>query len=792
VLPSALSVPAAYGVALPEAEVVKRWAPPSAQFTELLRRRTYIRMKTDWLLNGDLTPLPVKFNYEPVDAILAVARVCPTTKKLALVCTSFASSNLIYEVVLASLEAVRGRPEDAVLSVQEVLLPGAKPVYYEVTELNGEQTGVYLDTAKLVTHVYEVALCPPRRIDIDRRLWESAATRMQNAIDFTSLAVLSKNRLFARILRFIDATPSAAELAVFINRLPAKKERTSLLLKAMFVASRHAVENDRLVLLNNDDLVEAREDKLLAVMKIIKEHADDDVRRLGEALYEENKQGPVMFIAPELGPFSKVGGLSTMVWELAKELVQLGLDIHVVSPYYNVNPKGETGYLARYGVEYKFNVDIYCPDLNPIGVHYGVVDGVKCWFIHNFSFFAAPYQSGSTSFRLKTLVIMARAPLEICCQIGLFPSVIVTNDWMTGLVPAYGRNLFGDAFNQTRFLHIFHNLGVGYAGKLWPNDGNPWAMGDIHQLASEQIIDQFDRSFDPSLAALLATDQWATVSKKYRDELLEGSPYNYFLRRFDQPFAYSNGIRLQERLDALTKLGLDHTEAKRALQQKFFGEVDDSKMVLLFIGRVVEQKGVHLILDDFEELHRKFDGKLQYIVGGQAAPDDRAYGLPQTQKLWDLRHRYPKHFWADPSAFFSDGLLCCQGADLMLVPSLFEPSGIVQQEAFASGCPVLAFKTGGLADTVFEFEVQKGSGNGFVFWAHRHRDYIWAVERAFGVFTNKDQYALLRKNARESVLSTEKVAREWAREFARLFQRFYEPDQPNKEFVLKVPSYAAH
>jgi starch synthase len=363
---------------------------------------------------------------------------------------------------------------------------------------------------------------------------------------------------------------------------------------------------------------------------------------------------------------------------------------------------------------------------------------------------------------------------------------------MTGLVPAYGRNLFGEAFSETQFLHIFHNLGVGYAGKLWPNDGNPWGMQDIHQLPNELIIDQFDHSFDPSLSALLCTDQWATVSKKYRDELLESSPYNYFLSRFPQPFAYSNGIRLQERLQGLTKLGLNHDEAKRVVQQKFFGEVDDNKFLLLFIGRIVEQKGVFLIIDSFEELHRKFDGRIQYIVGGQAAPDDRAYGMPCTQKMWDLKQRFPKHFWADPSAFFTDGLLCCQAADLMLVPSLFEPSGIVQQESFASGCPVLAFKTGGLADTVFEFDPLKKTGNGFVFWAHRHRDYAQAVERALSVFNDKEQYALLRKNARESVLSTEKVAREWAREFARLFKRFYEPDQPNKEFVLKIPEYAHH
>jgi starch synthase len=546
-----------------------------------------------------------------------------------------------------------------------------------------------------------------------------------------------------------------------------------------------------LVPLRDEDVIEAREEKMLSVLNLLKTHTVAHVREFGSRILELNKQGTIMFTAPELGPFSKVGGLSTMVWELAKELVQLGLDVHVVSPYYNVNPKGETGYLAQYGVEHKFNIDIYCPDMVRLGIHYGLVDGVKLWFIHHFSFFAAPYQTGSASFRLKTLVIMARAPLEICCQIRLYPSLFITNDWMTGLTAAYGRKAFGQAFNNSKFLHIFHNLGVGYAGKIWTSDGNPWALYDIHQLPHELIVDQFDRSFDPSLCALLCTDQWATVSKKYRDELLDGSPYNYFLRAFAEPFAYSNGIRFQERLAALAKLGMDHATAKRALQQKFFGEADESKCVFIFIGRIVEQKGVFLIIDSFEELNRRFEGRMQFIVGGQAAPDDRNYGLPCTQKMWDLRQRFPKSFWADPSQFFSDGLLCCHGADYMMIPSLFEPSGIVQQEAFASGCPCIAFRTGGLADTVFEFDPQKETGNGFVFWAHRHRDFVWAMERAYQLFTNREQYEKLRKNAFDSVLSTEKVAREWAREFARLFSKIYEPDQKNADFVLKLPEYAA-
>jgi starch synthase len=259
---------------------------------------------------------------------------------------------------------------------------------------------------------------------------------------------------------------------------------------------------------------------------------------------------------------------------------------------------------------------------------------------------------------------------------------------------------------------------------------------------------------------------------------MESSPYREFLWRFPHPFAYSNGIRFEERLEALDKLHMTHEEAKRAVQQKYFGEADDNKCLFVFVGRIVEQKGVFLIIDSFEELNRQYNGQLQFIVGGQAAPDDRAYGLPCTHRMWDLKHRFPKNFWADPSQFFSDGLLACQAADYTLVPSLFEPSGIVQQESFASGCPVIAFRTGGLADTVFEFARESQTGNGFVFWSHHHKDFIMAVQRALEVFWDKPAYATLRKNAFESVLSTVTVATAWAREFARLFMKIFARKDP--------------
>jgi starch synthase len=243
---------------------------------------------------------------------------------------------------------------------------------------------------------------------------------------------LSRNAFFAQLLEFVTEPPSSEGLSRFMRQLPSSSGSVATILQAMFVAARQQLDSSgKLVEIKDDDIIGSREDKLILLLKAMRDHPDRFIKAFGENLIEMNMQGTIMFVAPELGPFSKVGGLSTMVWELTKELVQLGLDIHVVSPYYNVNSKGEQGYLAKDGIEYKFNIDIFAPESTPIGVHFGVVDGVKCWDIHHFQYFAVPYQTGSSSFKLKTLVIMARAPLELCCQIRLFPSVIVTNDWIT-------------------------------------------------------------------------------------------------------------------------------------------------------------------------------------------------------------------------------------------------------------------------------------------------------------------------------------------------------------------------
>ena len=765
----------AYNVKNTNVQKPYKWYPNNTAFTNILINCSSARTKTDWALGGDIHILPVSYDSNPMRAILAVARICKNTNKCALICTSFYKYQLIYEVGVIGLPIFDLYPSDSVVEIRPTLDTNAPRTYYSIKEVTTNESSLFLDIKPFTTTIYEIDIIPPPiPPNIMRTLMNDVYHRLENAIQYDSNTVLSNNSIFHSILNMIDKEPTDEELSKFVSYFPTKEKSHITFREALVYATRRCFENGKVSVIEDENIIEQREKLAMKLVHRIAESKLEYMFKFGSKTLKSNNFGPILFVAPELGPFSKVGGLSTMVWELAKELVQLGLDIHVISPYYNVSPKGETDYLKKYGVEYVQTIDVYAPNQIKVGIHYGVVDGVKCWFIHHYSFFATPYQTGSCQFRLQLLVLMAKASLELCCQVHIIPSIIITNDWMTGLTPAIARYQFGDVFNGTIFLHIFHNLGVGYAGKIWPPNGDTGSLSYIHQLPDEVIVDSFDHSFDPSLCALMKCNQWATVSKRYREELLESSPYKYYLKMFPKPFAYSNGIRLQERLDSLKKLGLTHEEAKRKVQEKYFGKADDSKCLFVFVGRIVEQKGVYLIVDSFEELHRQYGGKLQFIVGGQAAADDHAYGLPCTRRMWDLKQRYPEHFWADPSQFFSDGLLACHGADFTMVPSLFEPSGIVQQEAFASGCPVIAFRTGGLADTVFEFDREKQTGNGLVFWDHHHKDFVMAMQRAVDIFMDKALYAKLRQNAFNSVLSTTTVATAWSREFARLLNKIFE------------------
>lgn len=369
--------------------------------------------------------------------------------------------------------------------------------------------------------------------------------------------------------------------------------------------------------------------------------------------------------------------------------------------------------------------------------------------------------------------------------------MVVTNDWFTSLMAAYNKcGAFGDVFKGTTFLHIFHNLQETYEGRLYPNPGEG-ALEWVHGLDPQLLMDPWWRVpiINPSRCVILTTDQWATVSCSYRQELLATSPLAPLLSRHPKPFAFPNGIPVQARLKKMKDtVGLDHYEAKKKLQQKYFkfGDLDDSIPVFSFVGRITAQKGVHLICEAAEQLINKHHGKINILVGGMANRKD-PYGNHCANSMDYLTKKYPNSFWSAPGEFFTDGNLVNLGSDFGMMPSAFEPGGIVQHEFFVGGTPVVAYKTGGLKDSVHEFNWDNDTGNGYIFENYNRADFQFAMDRAVGTFLNKEKYKKLRKNAFESVMDGSTVTREWDKEFYRLRGKYF-AEQLTPDEIEKIPS----
>ena len=105
------------------------------------------------------------------------------------------------------------------------------------------------------------------------------------------------------------------------------------------------------------------------------------------------------------------------------------------------------------------------------------------------------------------------------------------------------------------------------------------------------------------------------------------------------------------------------------------------------------------------------------------------------------------------------------------MPSAFEPGGIVQHEFFVGKTPVIAFKTGGLKDSVIEYRWDSEEGSGFIFENYNHNDFIQAIERAINTYRNKEKYLKLRENAFRATMEGEVVCKAWLAEFCRLSEK---------------------
>jgi len=164
------------------------------------------------------------------------------------------------------------------------------------------------------------------------------------------------------------------------------------------------------------------------------------------------------------------------------------------------------------------------------------------------------------------------------------------------LVAAYHKDgKFGDYFNDSKFFHILHNADSSHEGRIYIDNKDDCCH--LHHLPADFLIDKHWKEFiiNPTRCAVLCSDNWGTVSRSYREEILETSSIKDILLRSKKPFAFPNGIPKAEKRAKFDKLcGSDHMKAKFYIQNKYFNyeKLNDDQVLFGFVGRITKQKGI--------------------------------------------------------------------------------------------------------------------------------------------------------------------------------------------------------
>jgi starch synthase len=465
----------------------------------------------------------------------------------------------------------------------------------------------------------------------------------------------------------------------------------------------------------------------------------------------------VAIIASEVVPFSKTGGLADVVGALPAALDRLGAQVLVISP------------LHRSAKKHPMEP---CPELItvPLGkkTAWGAVRrSGNFYFLEHDVFFDRPGlygdDHGDYGDNAARFVFLCRGALELLCIQGIAPDVIHVHDWQTALVPLYVKSLYAKAFPRTKTVLTIHNL--AYQGRFWkvelPITGFGWDRFTAREL-------EYYDDLNFLKGGLVQADALTTVSPTYAREIQtpeHGWGLEGVLRdRSAVLHGILNGVDGGEwspeedpHLAATYSAGALDGKAvcKAALQKRCGLPVRADAPIVAMVGRLVEQKGMDIFLQAFDELARK-DVQIVVLGTGERRYQEAVLGL-------GARHhgRASVHIAFDNA--FAHQIMA--GSDILLVPSRYEPCGLTQIYALRYGTVPVVRSTGGLADTV------EHGVTGFRFEAYSPPALLWSVGEALAAYRDRARWAKIMKEGMARDFSWDASAREYLRLFESLVTR---------------------
>lgn len=470
----------------------------------------------------------------------------------------------------------------------------------------------------------------------------------------------------------------------------------------------------------------------------------------------------ILFASPEAVPFAKTGGLGDVSGALPRALAKLGAEVFLIMPKYRqVDEKKfnikNTGQIVRVPLGEKTEVgEIWAAELAP-NCHVLFVKQDK--YYNRDYLYTTP--SGDYEDNAERFIFFSRAILEAALALELKPQVIQCNDWQTGLTPVYRQTIYKGlaALNKTITTFTIHN--IAYQGLFWHYDMPMTNLG--WELFTPKAL-EFYGKINFLKGGIVFADAVITVSRKYKEEIQTpefGCGLEGVLRdRQADLYGILNGVDYSEwspEVDPFIKQNYSASDfsgkkiCKIDLQKEFGLPPSEDIPLLATISRLTEQKGCDLIAAVMEEIIKM---NLQFVVLGIG--DEKYHLLFQ-----DLQAKYPQQVGVKIGF---DDILAHKieaGADIFIMPSRYEPCGLNQIYSLRYGTVPIVRATGGLDDTIINYNPENGAGNGFKFHEYSPAALIEAIKRALKIFQNKDLWHRLMSQGMAEDFSWDRSAKEY-------------------------------
>lgn len=481
----------------------------------------------------------------------------------------------------------------------------------------------------------------------------------------------------------------------------------------------------------------------------------------------------VCIVSSEATPFAKTGGLADVAAALARHLGKRRHDVRLVMPLYQRVQQG------------KWKLEPV-PGLQDVPIQLGArrtwfsvstteLEGSKTrvWFVRCPELYDREGIYTQDADEHLRFVLLNRAAIELCQWSKWAPDVFHVNDWHAALIPLYLRTVYGwdRMFANTRTVLTIHN--IGYQGLVGADKLHDLGFEHAAHLLHQEHMREGKIGFLET--GLLYADAVTTVSATYAEEIQTpelGMGLEGLLRaRRDALVGIVNGVDYDvwdPRHDALipARYSPKDLRGKRACRAALLARyglaAEPGAPVFGIVSRLTAQKGFELVAEALPVVLHRQDVRLVVLGSGEERYQSFFTSL---QRSFPGKVAYATGY--DEALSHSIEA----GADLFLMPSRYEPCGLNQMYSLRYGTVPIVRRTGGLADTVQEWNGRTGEGTGFLFDEFKGEALLDAIARALGVWRDEQAWSALMQNGMAQDFSWEKQVRQYETLYQRLLGR---------------------